>query len=77
VAGFCEYSGDTSGFKMWCWRAIEKISLIDRVRNGEVLQKEKEDRNILHATKRMKAHWIGHILRRNCILKHVIEGKIE
>jgi tRNA pseudouridine-54 N-methylase len=24
-----------------------------------------------------KANWIGHILRRNCLLKHVIEGKIE
>jgi hypothetical protein len=24
----------------------------------------------------MKANWIGHILRRNCILKHIIEGKI-
>jgi hypothetical protein len=25
----------------------------------------------------MRAEWIGHILRRNCILKHVIEGKME
>jgi hypothetical protein len=24
-----------------------------------------------------KANWIVHILRRNCLLKHVIEGKIE
>jgi hypothetical protein len=23
------------------------------------------------------ANWTGHILRRNCLLKHVIEGKIE
>jgi hypothetical protein len=23
------------------------------------------------------ANWIGHILRRNCLLKHVIEGKLE
>jgi len=23
------------------------------------------------------ANWIGHIWRRNCLLKHVIEGKIE
>jgi hypothetical protein len=26
---------------------------------------------------RRKANWIGHILRRNCLLIHVIEGKIE
>jgi hypothetical protein len=24
-----------------------------------------------------KANWIGHILHRNCLLKHVIEGKTE
>jgi len=24
-----------------------------------------------------KANWIGHILPRNCLLKHVIEGKTE
>jgi hypothetical protein len=24
-----------------------------------------------------KVNWIGHVLRRNCLLKHVIEGKIE
>jgi hypothetical protein len=27
--------------------------------------------------KRRKANWIGHILRRNCLLKHVIVGKIK
>jgi hypothetical protein len=27
--------------------------------------------------KRRKANCIGHILRRNCLLKHVIEGKLE
>jgi len=25
----------------------------------------------------MKANWIGHILRRHCLLKHFIEGKME
>jgi hypothetical protein len=24
-----------------------------------------------------KANWIGHILRRNCVVKQVVEGKIE
>jgi hypothetical protein len=37
----------------------------------------KEERNIVHTIKRRKANWIGHILRRNCLLKHVIEGELE
>jgi hypothetical protein len=45
--------------------------------NGKALHRDKEDRTILHTRKRRKANWIGHILRRNCLLKHVIEGKIE
>jgi hypothetical protein len=38
----------------------------------EVLQRVNEDRNVLYIVKRRKANWIGHILRRNCFLKHVI-----
>jgi hypothetical protein len=56
---------------------MEKISWTDRVRNEEVLHGVKEDRNTLHTIKRIKANWIGHILRRNCLLKHAIEGKLE
>jgi hypothetical protein len=37
----------------------------------------KEDWNILQTIKRRKANWIGHILHRNCLLKHVVEEKIE
>jgi hypothetical protein len=64
-------------FEMWCWRRVEKISWTDRVRNEEVLQRVKEERNIVHTIKRRKANWIGHILRRNFLLKHVIEEKLE
>jgi hypothetical protein len=43
----------------------------------EVLLRVKEERNILHAIKRRRPNWIVRILRRNCLIKHVIEGKIE
>jgi hypothetical protein len=46
------------------------------VRNEEVLQRVKEARDTLHTIKRRKADWIGHILRRNCLPKHVSKGKI-
>jgi hypothetical protein len=37
----------------------------------------KEQRNILHEISKRKATWNGHILRRNCLLQQVIEGKIK
>jgi hypothetical protein len=29
------------------------------------------------SVRKRKANWIGHILRRHCLLKQVIEGKIK
>jgi hypothetical protein len=56
---------------------MEKISWTDHVRNEEVLLRVSDQRNILHEIRKRKANWIGHILRRNCLLKQVIEGKIQ
>jgi hypothetical protein len=64
-------------FEMWCWRRMEKTSWTDRVRNKEVLLRVKEQRNILHEIRKWKANWIGHILRRNCLLQWIIKGKIQ
>jgi len=64
-------------FDMWCCRRMEKITWTDHVRNEEVSLRVNEQRNILHETRKRKANWIGHILRRNCLLKQVIEGKIK
>ena len=47
------------------------------MRNEEVLLRVKEQRNILHEIRKRKANWIGHILRRNCRLQRVTEGKIQ
>jgi hypothetical protein len=63
-------------FEVWCWRRMEKIGWTDRMRNEEVLLRVKEERGMLHTVKRRKANWIGHILRRNRLVKHSIEGKI-
>jgi hypothetical protein len=62
---------------MWCWRRMENIILTDYVRNEEVLLRVKEQRNILYEIRKRKANWIGHILRRNCLLQRVIEGKLK
>jgi hypothetical protein len=61
---------------MWWWRIMETISWADCVKN-EVLHRVKDETNILCTIKRRKANWIDHNLRRKCLLKHVVEGKLE
>ena len=47
------------------------------MRNEEAVHRVNEKINILHAIKRRKANWIGHILRMDCIPKLVSGLKIE
>jgi len=58
------------------WRRMEKIGWADRVRN-EVLRTVKKERNIVHTIQRRKDTRTGYILRRNCLLKHFVEGRME
>jgi len=44
---------------------------------NEVLHSQKEERDILNTITQRKTNCICHILRSNCLLKHVIEGEIE
>ena len=37
----------------------------------------KEEKNILHPLKRRKGNCSDHLLHRDCLLKHIIEGKME
>ena len=53
---------------------MEKISRTDRVSHEEVLHRVKGVRNILHTIKRRNANGIDYVLRRYCLLKHIIEG---
>jgi hypothetical protein len=56
---------------------LEKISWTEHVRKEEVLLTVKEQRNILHEISKWNDNWIGHILRRNCLLQQVLKGKIK
>jgi hypothetical protein len=59
-------------------KLIKRYSaLTDHARNEEALLRGKEQRNIIHEINKRKANWIGNILRRNCLLRQVIEGKIR
>ena len=51
--------------------------MTDCVGYEETLQTGREERNILQTVNRRKVNWIGHILRINCLLKHVIDVNIQ
>jgi hypothetical protein len=52
---------------------MKKISWIDCEKYDEVLRGVKEEIYILYTVKRTKDNWIGHISRRNCLMKYVIK----
>jgi hypothetical protein len=52
----------TDGFQYLC--CVADVSWTDRARNGEVLLRIKEERNIVQTINRRKANRNGHILRR-------------
>jgi len=54
-----------------------EISWTDHVRNEEMVHRLRKERNILHTIQNRKANWIGLIVCRNCLLKHVILRKID
>jgi len=51
------------------------ISWNDCVRGEVVLHRVKEERGILRSIERRRAEWIGHSLRRDCLLKHFTDMK--
>jgi hypothetical protein len=45
------------------------------VRSEEASLRVKEQKNILREISKWKANWIGHILRRNCLLRQVVKER--
>ena len=64
-------------FEMWTWRNMENISWKDHMTNEYVLDQVKENRKLLNTILEMKKRWLGHILRRDSLVKEVIEGRME
>ena len=55
---------------------MEKIKSSDNVTNEQVIGRIGEKRAFLNNILRRTANWIGHILRRNCLLYDAIEGQM-
>lgn len=64
-------------FEMWVWRRLKGIKWSDKVRNEEVLRRVGENREILRTIKNRKRSWLGHILRRDCLQRRIMEGELE
>ena len=64
-------------FEMWLWRRMEGIKWTEKVRNEEVMRRVGEQRTLLETIRKRKRNWLGHILRRDCLQRRVMEGKIE
>jgi hypothetical protein len=47
------------------------------LKNEEVIGKINRKKNTLHTVNRRKETWFGHFLRRNCLVKDLIEGYRE
>jgi len=64
-------------FEIRYCRRMGRIVWSDSVKREEVLCSAKDERSIPHTIKRTKKNRNDHMLRRNCLLKSVIEGKKE
>lgn len=64
-------------FEMWIWRRMEGIKWVDKVRNEEVLRRVGEEREILKTIRKRKRNWLGHWMRRDCLLIDVMEGTVN
>ncbi|KAJ4445706.1 hypothetical protein ANN_12391 [Periplaneta americana] len=55
---------------------MERVKWTDKIRNEAVLEREGEERMMLKLIWKRKRNWMGHWLRRNCLLKNALEGMV-
>ena len=59
-------------FEMWIWRKMERKKRTDKIKNAVMLQRVGEGRIMLEVIKKRKRNWLGHWIRRNCLLKDAL-----
>ncbi|KAJ4427344.1 hypothetical protein ANN_24964 [Periplaneta americana] len=62
---------------MWIWRRTERVKWADRIRNEAVLERVDEERMMLKLIRKRERNWLGHWMRRNCLLKEALEGMVN
>ena len=65
-------------FQMWTWRKMERCKMDRQNKNNAVvLERVGEGRIMVELIKKRKRNWLGHWLRRNCLLKDALEGMVN
>ena len=64
-------------FVMWIWRRMKRVKWTDKIKNEVVLERVGKGTITLEVIKNRKRNWLGHWLRRNCLLKDVLEGMVN
>ncbi|KAJ4426353.1 hypothetical protein ANN_27167 [Periplaneta americana] len=56
---------------------MERVNWTDRMRNDSVLERVGEERMLLKLIRNMRRNWLGHWLRRNCLLEDALEEMVN
>ena len=64
-------------FEMRGWRRMESVKWTDKIKYVVVLERGGEGRIMLELIKKRKRNWLGHWLRRKCVLKDVLKGMVN
>ena len=56
---------------------MERVKWTDKIKNEVVLERVGEGRIMLELIRKRKRNWLGHWLRRNCLLKDALEGMVN
>ncbi|KAJ4431738.1 hypothetical protein ANN_20341 [Periplaneta americana] len=75
--GVISYKIYTKGSTITSAYEMNSRSGTDRMRNEAVLERVGEERMMLKLIRKRKTNWLGHWLRRNCLLKDALEGMVN
>src|SRR6218665_2074133 len=56
---------------------MERFSWMEHRTNEEILERVDEKRSLIGIIRSRQGNWLGHIMRRNSLLRTIIEGRIE
>ncbi|KAJ4443554.1 hypothetical protein ANN_05227 [Periplaneta americana] len=56
---------------------MEHVKWTDRIRNESVLERVGEEKMMLKLIRKRKRNWLGHYLRRICLLKDAMDGMVN